>query len=343
MNKDTILKKKKVLFIGGSLNQTTIMHQISKYFYREECWFSHFYGDNYLDTLSEKGMLDFCILGGKFKKDTQDYLDKHNLRQDHKGLKNNYDMVFIGTDLIVPRNARGSKLMLVQEGMTNPEDFRYYMVKWFGLPRFLADTSITGLSHAYDRFFVASEGYRDLFIKKGVAAERISVTGIPNFDNAARFLNNDFPHHNFVLVATSDTRETFNYENRKQFIQKAVRIAAGRQLIFKLHPNENKERAIREINKHAPDALVFPSGNINEMIANCDVLITRFSSVVYIGIALGKEVHSDFNLDHLKKLSPIQNAGQSSEKIAAISREILYKERKIHALTGLSSKKVSAL
>ncbi len=43
-------------------------------------------------------------------------------------------------------------------------------------------------------------------------------------------------YHNFVLVATSDMRETYKYENRKKFIKKAYKIADGRQLIFKLHP-----------------------------------------------------------------------------------------------------------
>ena len=31
------------------------------------------------------------------------------------------------------------------------------------------------------KFCVASEGYRDLFISKGVKPEKIYVTGIPNF------------------------------------------------------------------------------------------------------------------------------------------------------------------
>ncbi len=30
------------------------------------------------------------------------------------------------------------------------------------------------------------------------------------------------------------------------------------------------------------------------MIANCDVLITRYSSTVFVGLALGKETHSDY-------------------------------------------------
>jgi hypothetical protein len=59
------------------------------------------------------------------------------------------------------------------------------------------------------------------------------------------------------------------------------------------------------------------------MIANCDVLITRFSSTVYVGMALGKEVYSDFDLNDLRRMMPIQNGGTSAQTIANIARELL--------------------
>ena len=101
------------------------------------------------------------------------------------------------------------------------------------------------------------------------------MTGIPNFDNAATNLDNNFPHRNYVLVATSSLRETFGFDNRAEFIQRTLKIAAGRKIIYKLHPNENVKRATAEIHRFAPDALVYTEGNTNHMIANCDVLITQ--------------------------------------------------------------------
>jgi hypothetical protein len=59
------------------------------------------------------------------------------------------------------------------------------------------------------------------------------------------------------------------------------------------------------------------------MIANCDVLITRFSSVVYIGLALGKQVYSDFDVGELKKLLPVQNNAASASNIAQAGRKLL--------------------
>jgi hypothetical protein len=318
--------KKRLLFIGGSLNQTTMLHQISKHFTDCECYFSPYYADGFHDFLAQKGVLDFTVLGGRFRQQTEEYLKSQNLTIDYKGNGQYYHLVFTSQDLIIPSNIRAKKIVLVQEGMTDPESLVYHLVKKLKLPRWLGGTSTTGLSDAYQLFFVASDGYKELFIRKGVNPDKIVVTGIPNFDNVAQFHTNDFPYRNFVLCATSDRRETFNYEDRKGLIKKVKRIADGRQMIFKLHPNENWERAALEINKYAPSALVYTNENINFMIANCDVLITRYSSVVYIGMALNKEVYSDFSMDFLKKLTPIQNEGKSAEIIAGIVKRKLLPE-----------------
>jgi len=315
------MKLPRVLFIGGSLNQTTMMHRISEGFSDCECYFSPFYSDGYINYLVERGVLDFTVLAGKFRRDTENYLKANNLKVDYKGTLNNYNLVVTCQDLIVPRNIRDKKVVLIQEGMTDPETVLYHLVRGIGLPRWLASTAATGLSDSYDLFYVASEGYKDLFTRKGVNSDKIRVTGIPNFDHAESFTKNQFPHRGFVLAATSDRRETYNFENRSAFIKKVIRIARGKQIIFKLHPNENAERAIREIKRLIPDALVYAEGNIGEMIANCDTLITRYSSVVYIGIALGKAVYSDFDIDFLRRLSPIQNGGTSAKTIAASIRQ----------------------
>jgi hypothetical protein len=51
--------------------------------------------------------------------------------------------------------------------------------------------------------------------------------------------------------------------------------------------------------------------------------------VVYIGIALGKKVHSWFDVEELKRLAPIQNGGTSAKNIAQVcSRFIEYDGRK---------------
>jgi hypothetical protein len=213
--------------------------------------------------------------------------------------------------------------VLVQEGITDPESSAFHLVKRFRfLPLWLAGTSTTGLSDAYRAFCVASEGYRDFFIRKGARSEKIAVTGIPNFDDCRRYCRNSFPYRHYVLACTSPLREIFRREDRKAFIRRAVELAGGRRLIFKLHPNENVERATREIHEHAPGAVVFATGSAEEMIANCDVLLTRFSSTAFVGLALGKETHSDFDMDELRRLMPVQN-GSAGLSIAEVCRGIL--------------------
>ncbi len=319
---------KRVLLIGGSLNQTKMVHAVAQYLHDSyDCYFTPFYSDGLINWAAQAGLLDFTILGGHFRRQTEAYLKEQNVQVDYGGRNHHYDLVVTTTDLLVPKNIRHKKIVLIQEGMTDPEGVTYFLVKWFKLPRYLASTSTSGLSHAYQYFCVASAGYKELFIKKGVKPEKIVVTGIPNFDNVQQFLTNDFPYRNYVLVATSDARETFKLDNRPKFIRRALEIAAGRPLIFKLHPNENARRAVGEIKSLAPQALVFTDGNIEPMIANCDVLITQYSTVVYIGLALGKEVHSYFDIETLSKLVPIQNGGRSSQNIARVCRGLLENEQ----------------
>jgi hypothetical protein len=159
-------------------------------------------------------------------------------------------------------------------------------------------------------------------VSKGADPDKIVVTGIPNFDNCRRFLDNTFPHRDYVLVCTSDVRETFGREDRKALILKAVQVANGRQLIFKLHPNERVARATREIRRWAPLATVYATGSAEDMIANCAVLITRFSSTTYVGLALGKEVYTDFDLADLRQKMPIQT-GTAAKEIAAVCRHLI--------------------
>ncbi|CAN5450707.1 hypothetical protein BH10BAC5_BH10BAC5_15570 [soil metagenome] len=339
-------QKKKILFIGGSKNQTTMMIRISEQLSEYECYFSAYYGDGFVEILRKLKIIEHTVLGYKSRFQTEELLKKRELQIDYRGEKNNYDYVFTSSDLVIPNNIKSKKVILVQEGMTDPDSVAYYIVRYLKLYRYLASTSMTGLSHAYDLFCVASDGYKEYFVKRGCDPDKLVVTGIPNFDNCKESYNNNFPYKNYVLVCTSDIRETFRYENRKKFILKALKIAGDKLLIFKLHPNEKVERATEEINQYAPNALVYAAGNTNEMIANCDILITKYSTVVYVGLALGKESYSFFDIDRLKKMTPIQNGGKSAENIANAFRHRIANENFLtdnQAISGNILKTASVL
>ena len=312
-----------ILFVCGSLNQTTMMHQISRHLEQFNCYFTPFYADGVVELAARAGLADFSILGGRHRQATEQYLRMENLAVDYGGKQHDYDLVITCTDLIVQRNIRGRRLVLVQEGMTEAEGFLYFLVRYLKFPRFLANTAATGLSDSYDVFCVASKGYRDLFVQKGVKPDKIVVTGIPNYDHLARYSENNFPHHNYVLVATSSIRETLKFDDRDKFLRQVKRIANGRKIIFKLHPNEDPHRAIREIRRYFTDELIYTTGDVHQMIANCEVLIAQTSSVIFTGLALGKEVHSYLREDILKRLLPVQNGGGSSERIAEVCRQLI--------------------
>ncbi|MFO0757337.1 MAG: hypothetical protein U0359_12650 [Byssovorax sp.] len=317
------MTRKKILFICGSINQTTQMHQIAAQLPEHEHFYSPYYGDLHVDFMRWLGGIEYTIGGRKLRARCAAYLHEHGLNIDDGGRLHDYDLVFHCSDLVWPSNITHRKVILVQEGMTDPPSVLFPIVKRLDfLPRWMAGTSATGLSHKYTRFCVASEGYKELFVSHGVDPAKIEVTGIPNFDDCKRYYDNDFPHKNYVLVCTSDVREVFWYEDRKGFIEKAKRIAAGRKLIFKLHPNEKLPRATDEIARWAPGSLVYTTGSAEQMVANCDVLVCQYSSLAHIGMALGKEVHSFFDIDELRKLKPLQH-GMGAKNIAAVARRLL--------------------
>lgn len=323
-----------ILFICGSLNQTTQMCAIARNLMKEhQCYFTSYYADGVLDLFARMGWLDFTVLGGRHKRETEEYFCRNNLNVDTRGGAHKYDLVVTCSDLLVQKNIRGKRMVLVQEGITEPEGVIYQLVKWLKLPRYLANTATSGLSNDYDIFCVASEGYAELFVRKGVREEKIAVTGIPNFDNLKNTQNNGIPFHKYVLAATSPLRETFRHDNRREFIRKCIAIAGERSLVFKLHPLEDTRRAIREIHEHAPGAIVYAYGDINQMIANADAVITQQSTCTFVAIALGKEVHTDLNVEELKRLMPIQNEGSSAEHIAHICERILHTPMELLQMT----------
>ncbi len=319
--------RRKILFITGSINQTSQMHQISKHLEGYDCWFSQLFPDSAFlrAVIKYTPLANGTVLTGQFKERSEDYLKQQGLKIDYGGNLHHYDLVVNCTDMIVAKKFRKTKTIWVQEGMIDKRKWMSSFVKAIGIaPYFTGDTSLNGSTNICDVYCAASEGYKNHFIKYGTDGNKLIVTGIPNYDDNMPLLDNDFQHRNYVMVATSDMRETFKFENRAAFIKRAVKIAAGRQLLFKLHPNEKFERAEAEIRKYAPaNTLIYHSGNTGHMIANCCELITQYSTVVYTGIALGKKVHSWFDVEELKRLAPVQNGGASAKNIAQICSSYL--------------------
>jgi hypothetical protein len=317
----------RALFIAGSLNQTTQLHAVARELTECETRFTPFYGDVTVTVMRRLGLLEATIGGDKRRRWCLEYLHDHQLAVDLDGREGPYDLVVTCTDLVVPRNVRGAGLVVVQEGILDPMGLTAHVCKRLRLlPRWFAGTALTGQSGLFDRFCVASQGYKDFFVEHGVEPRKVAVTGIPNFDDCRRFTVNTFPHHGYLLVCTSDARETLKRDDRTALVRRALDLARGRRVIFKLHPNEGQARA-EEIRALAPGALVYASGSAEEMIANADIVLTQWSSTAFTALALGKEVYSHFPSEELQRLLPIQNGGRSGGNIARVCREVLAANR----------------
>ena len=333
----------RVLFVCGSPNQTGQMLQIARAMPEVEAWFTPYFSDRVQHlVLFKAGAVEPAINGHKRRGLCVDTLNTLALPVDLGAERNDYDLWLCPNDAVLPANLARTPMVLVQEGIMEQPNWRTWVWRHTRLmPRPLATTAVFGLTRAYEKFCVASEGYRKQFLAEGISADKLVVTGIPNFDDFARFRDNDFPHHRYVLVCTSDGRETMMAVDRPALLKRSLQIAAGRQLVFKLHPNEDAARATREILAVAPKALVFADGVAEEMVANCDVLITEHSSLTFCGLALGKEVHTNLPLEQIAALLPIQNR-RAAEEIADVVRGILRVRGRVNPEVGAGAVRIAS-
>jgi hypothetical protein len=322
--------KKNILCVVGSRNQTSQLHQISEYLKEDyNVFYTQIFGESYFYKLvAEAGFLDNTVLGrdSSFTKSSQEYIREHNLDYDYRGMSKGiqYDLAMLSTDLIVPSSFKKIKTIWVQEGMIDPINNFAKLVKRLKLPTYTtANTSLNGTSNLADIYCAMSPGYKNYFSELGTSKEKILVTGVPNFDDIDALKNTSYHESGFVLVATSDIRELGGNDDRHFLINKCIDIAKGKKIIFKPHPNENLERVKSEIYSLIPDATIITEPIIDQLIANCDTLVTQLSSCVYIGLILGKKVYSYFPMDDLESKKPIQNGGTSAKLISEIAQEFL--------------------
>jgi len=106
---------KKILFICGTLNQTTMMYQISRHLQEHDCYFTPYYTDGFLNILARNGYLDFSVLGGQPRNSTEKFLNEKKLNVDYGGVQHNYDLVVTCSDLIIPENIKDKKIILVNQ------------------------------------------------------------------------------------------------------------------------------------------------------------------------------------------------------------------------------------
>jgi len=320
------MNKTKCLFVCLTAYNTTILKHVADELKDWDCWFTPiFYNDDIVVKIAK--------IFGVFKRALES--QKKTIEKMHQlcvnidfEAKQTYDIIVLGNDFYIPEKLnRFQPKVLVQEGWLWPYGIKRWLVANTFLPVIFAGASGSGLSKSYEFYCVASDKYKELGIKSGIPKEKIKVTGLPTLDSLlSTYKQNNISKQRdeFVLLTTHPGREYFEGENRKKLLLKTRKIANKRPIIVKLHPNENINRAKKEISFWLPEAKVLINNDVNQLIADCSVLITTYSTTIYYALLLGKEVYCDYPIEKVKEFLPIQN-GVSAKKIADICREAISK------------------
>jgi len=107
------------------------------------------YCDGVDEILRRLGLMEFTIIGDKLA-GAADGIWRSWPPIDYQGRNGPYDLVITCSDVYVQKNIRDKRIVLVQEGITDPETFAFSLVTRFRVLRlWLAGTAATGLSDAY--------------------------------------------------------------------------------------------------------------------------------------------------------------------------------------------------
>jgi len=89
----SVARRKRILFICGSMNQTTQMHKISRYLTPYAQAFTPYFCDGLDEFFRKRGWMEFTIIGEKLASRCRRYLEENNLDIDYQGVKGPYDLV----------------------------------------------------------------------------------------------------------------------------------------------------------------------------------------------------------------------------------------------------------
>src|SRR5215468_9175471 len=121
------MSARNILLICGTLNQTKAMIAIGDQLADHNCQYTPFYCDGHLLRASQRGQLDFTVLSGPLRERTMKALRDAGVPLDERGERHDYDLVITCTDLIVQQNLTGKRIVLIQEGLTEPEGILFWM------------------------------------------------------------------------------------------------------------------------------------------------------------------------------------------------------------------------
>lgn len=166
-----------ILFVCGSPERAEALHRIANELGECRVWFTAYYGGPLVTMLRELGLLEHTAAGKGPGERCLRYLRSHHLPIDLGGRRGRYDLIVTSSDLVLPANVRGHRLVVVGtrsvQRTVAAERFMWRIAQ--GLSRWLG----TDPRGARCRVCVASNEDRDFFLDLGVSEERIVATGVP--------------------------------------------------------------------------------------------------------------------------------------------------------------------
>lgn len=161
-----------------------------------------------------------------------------------------------------------------------------------------------------DRIAVWGEGMADWFIRHGISAKRVPVTGCPRFDRyfakpkrsreeVCKRLNIDPSTQKVVLALQWSSRRSLlanivpddqDIVELSQFVFECVREVAMTKLIIKFAPRDRRAKIYMEILKDSSgDEITFVTDTDPfDVLTVCDVLVTFSSTMALEAMILGK-------------------------------------------------------
>ncbi len=173
----TFISAPQVLFVCGADRQTHEMHRIAQQLSDCRVWFTPYYGGTVLTMLRELGMLERTIAGNRLGEECLGYLRNHHLPIDLDGRRARYDLVVTCSDLVLARNTRARRVVVVHNGRLGVSHL---------LGSRIAHRLSRWLGQSPSRWCVTSEADRESLHRLGFPGERITVIGSAGNDWGSR-------------------------------------------------------------------------------------------------------------------------------------------------------------
>jgi hypothetical protein len=170
------ISEPQILFICGSPQQAEELHRVAVELGDCRVWFTPYYGGLTLTVLRELGLLERTVAGKGPGERCLAYLRSQHLPIDLDGRRGRYDLIVSTSDLPLPPNAHGQRVVVVGSSSRERTVAAERLV-WRVAQR-MSSWLTTDPAEVDCRICVVGDDDREFFLDLGVPRHRIVVTGL---------------------------------------------------------------------------------------------------------------------------------------------------------------------